>query len=99
MTNIKGYMYRVRAGSVITAATTTTNNKTFFTKKQRRPPNKKKKREKKALEELEDVPQRQYCPPENPRGDRNPECHEEQQKDVAWIHVAHLPKNAEKEHK
>jgi hypothetical protein len=33
------------------------------------------------------------------RGDRNPECHEEQQKDVARIHVAHPPKNAEKETK
>jgi hypothetical protein len=32
------------------------------------------------------MPQRQHCPPEKCRGDRNPECHEEQ-KDVALIHV------------
>jgi hypothetical protein len=45
------------------------------------------------------MPQHQHCPPEKRRGDRNPECHEEQLKDVAWIHVAHPPKNAETEHK
>jgi hypothetical protein len=45
------------------------------------------------------MPQRQHCPFEKRRGDRNPEWHEEQQKDVAWIHVAHPLKNAEKEHK
>jgi hypothetical protein len=28
-------------------------------------------------------PERQHCPPEKRRGDRNPECHEEHQKDVA----------------
>jgi hypothetical protein len=33
--------------------------------------------------EQEGMPQRQHCPPEKLRGDRNPECHEEQQKDVA----------------
>jgi hypothetical protein len=27
------------------------------------------------------MPQRQHCPPAKRRGDRNPECHEEQQKD------------------
>jgi hypothetical protein len=26
---------------------------------------------------------RRHCPPKRRRGDRNPECHEEQQKDVA----------------
>jgi hypothetical protein len=34
-------------------------------------------------EEQEGMPQRQRCPPEKRRGDRNPECHEEQLKDVA----------------
>jgi hypothetical protein len=34
-------------------------------------------------EEQEGRPQRQNCPPEKRRGDRNPECHGEQQKDVA----------------
>jgi hypothetical protein len=28
---------------------------------------------------------------------KEPECHEEQQKDVALIHVAHPPRNADKE--
>jgi hypothetical protein len=34
-------------------------------------------------EEHKGMPQRQHCPPEKHRGDRNPECHEELQKDVA----------------
>jgi hypothetical protein len=51
-----------------------------------RPPSKKRKekggknlspRNRKAM------PQHQRCPPEKRRGDKNPECHEEQQKDVA----------------
>jgi hypothetical protein len=45
------------------------------------------------------MPQRQHYPPEKRRGDRNPKCYEEQQKDVAWIHVGHPPKNAETEQK
>jgi hypothetical protein len=44
---------------------------------------KEEKRKKRKPEEQEGMPQRQYCPPEKRRGDRNPECHEEQQKDVA----------------
>jgi hypothetical protein len=34
-------------------------------------------------EEHEDMQQHHHCPPANHRGDRNLECHEEQQKDVA----------------
>jgi hypothetical protein len=34
-------------------------------------------------EEQEGMPQRQHFPPEKRRGGRNPECHEEQQKDFA----------------
>jgi hypothetical protein len=34
-------------------------------------------------EEQEGMPRRKHCPPAKRRGDRNPECHEEQQKDVA----------------
>jgi hypothetical protein len=57
--------------------------KTFLQeKKQWRPPSKKKE-ERPKPEEQEGMPQRQHCPPEKRRGDRNPECHEEQQKDVA----------------
>jgi hypothetical protein len=45
---------------------------------------KKGERKKKPKpEEQEGMPQHQRCPPEKRRGDRNPECHEEQQKDVA----------------
>jgi hypothetical protein len=44
---------------------------------------KKEERKKPKPEEQEGMPQHQYCPPEKRRGDRNPECHEEQQKDVA----------------
>jgi hypothetical protein len=51
--------------------------------KQRRPPSKKKKRGKPKPELKEGMPQRQHCPLEKRRGDRNPECHEEQEKDVA----------------
>jgi hypothetical protein len=54
--------------------------------KQWRPPSKKEERRKKKIikpEEQEDMPQHQHCPPEKRRGDKNPECHEEQQKDVA----------------
>jgi hypothetical protein len=44
---------------------------------------KEEKRKKHKPEEQEGTPQRRHCPPEKHRGDRNPECHEEQQKDVA----------------
>jgi hypothetical protein len=47
---------------------------------------KKEKREKTMPEEQEGTPQRQHCPLEKRRGERNntnPECHDEQQKDVA----------------
>jgi response regulator of citrate/malate metabolism len=40
--------------------------------------NKDEKRTKPKHEEQEGMPQRQHCPPEQRRGDRNPECHEEQ---------------------
>jgi hypothetical protein len=44
---------------------------------------KKKRRKKPKPEEQEGMPQHQHCPPEKRRGDKNPECHEEQQKYVA----------------
>jgi hypothetical protein len=44
---------------------------------------KNEKRRKPKPEEHEGMPQRQHCPPAKRRGDRNRECHEEQQKDVA----------------
>jgi hypothetical protein len=44
---------------------------------------KEENREKPKPEDKEGMPQRQHCPPEKRRGDRNPESHEEQQKDVA----------------
>jgi hypothetical protein len=44
---------------------------------------KQKKRKKPKPEEHEGMPQRPHCPLEKRRGDRNPECHEELQKDVA----------------
>jgi hypothetical protein len=48
-------------------------------KKQRRPPSKKEERRKKPKpEEQEGMPQHQHCPLEKRRGDKNPECHEEQ---------------------
>jgi hypothetical protein len=59
--------------------------------------NKEETRRKPKPEEQEGMPQRQHCRPEKRRGDRNPECHEEHQKDVAKVHVAHPPKNAEKD--
>jgi hypothetical protein len=46
---------------------------------------KEEKRKKPKPEEQEGMPQHQHCPPEKRRGDRNPECHDEQQKDVALI--------------
>jgi hypothetical protein len=55
-----------------------------YKKNQRKPPGKKNKRGRNPEpEEQEDMPLRQHCPPEKRRGDRKPECHEEQQKDVA----------------
>jgi hypothetical protein len=44
---------------------------------------KEEKRKKPKPEEQEGMPQHLHCPPEKRRGDRNPECHEEQQKDLA----------------
>jgi hypothetical protein len=44
---------------------------------------KKKRRKKPKPKEQEGMPQHQQCPPDKRRGDKNPECHEEQQKDVA----------------
>jgi hypothetical protein len=44
---------------------------------------KEEKSEKPKPEKHEGMPPRQHCPPEKRRGDRNRECHEEQQKDVA----------------
>jgi hypothetical protein len=44
---------------------------------------KEKKRKNPKPEEKEGMPQRQHCPPEKRRGERNPEYHEEQQKAVA----------------
>jgi hypothetical protein len=44
---------------------------------------KEEKRKKPKPEEQEGVPQHQHCRPAKRRGDRNPECHEEEQKDVA----------------
>jgi hypothetical protein len=58
---------------------------------------KRRKRKKLKPEEQEGMPQHQHCPPAKRRGDRNPEYHEEQRKDVALIFAAHTPKNAEKE--
>jgi hypothetical protein len=36
------------------------------------------KRKQPQPEEQEGMPQHQHCPPEKRRGDRNPECYEEQ---------------------
>jgi hypothetical protein len=44
---------------------------------------KEEKRKKPKPEKQEGMPQRQHCPLEKHRGDRNRKCHEEQQKDVA----------------
>jgi hypothetical protein len=44
---------------------------------------KEEKWEKPKLEEQEGMPHRLHCPREKRRGDRNPECREEQQKNVA----------------
>jgi hypothetical protein len=45
---------------------------------------KEEKMKKPKPEEQEGMPQRQHCPPEKRhRGDRNPENHQEQHKDVA----------------
>jgi hypothetical protein len=52
------------------------NQKNSYKKKQWRPPSKKKKKGDKNLSP-------RNCPPEKRRGDKNLECHEEQQKDVA----------------
>jgi hypothetical protein len=41
------------------------------------------RRKKPKPEEQEGMPQRQDFPPEKRRGDKNSECHEEQQNDVA----------------
>jgi hypothetical protein len=39
------------------------------------------------------MPQHQHCPPEKRRGDKNPECHEEQQKDVRRNNTNFIIKN------
>jgi hypothetical protein len=44
---------------------------------------KRYKRRKPEPEEQNGMPQHQHCPPSKHRGDRNPKCHEERQKDVA----------------
>jgi hypothetical protein len=44
---------------------------------------KEEKRKKPNPEEQEGMPQHRHCPPAKHRGDRNPQYHEEQQKDVA----------------
>jgi hypothetical protein len=44
---------------------------------------KEEKRSKPKPEEHEGMPQHQHRSPEKRRGDRNPECHKEHQKDVA----------------
>jgi hypothetical protein len=44
---------------------------------------KKERRKKPKPEGQEGMPQHQHCPPEKCRGDKNPECHEKQQRDVA----------------
>jgi hypothetical protein len=41
------------------------------------------KRKKHKPEEKEGLPQHHHCPLEKRRGDRNPECHEEEQTYVA----------------
>jgi hypothetical protein len=41
------------------------------------------KKKKPNPKEQEGMPQHRHRPPEKRRGDRNPECHEEQQKYVA----------------
>jgi hypothetical protein len=43
----------------------------------------KKERKKPKPEEKEGMPQHQHCPPAKRRGNKNPEYHEEQLKDVA----------------
>jgi hypothetical protein len=42
---------------------------------------KEEKRKKPKPEEQEGMPQRRHCPHAKRRGDKNPECHEGQQKD------------------
>jgi hypothetical protein len=59
-------------------------NSQFLTRKSSGAHQAKRRKEEKAKpEEHEGMPQHQHCPLEKRRGDRNPECHEEQQKDVA----------------
>jgi hypothetical protein len=50
-------------------------------------------------EEREGTPQHQHSPSAKSREYRNPNYHEEQQKDVALIIAAPPPKNVEREHK
>jgi hypothetical protein len=56
--------------------------------------NEEKRKRPKPEEHQEGMPQRQHCPPEKRRGDRNPEYHEEQLKDVGAILIAHPPKSS-----
>jgi hypothetical protein len=51
---------------------------------------KQEKRKKPKPEEQAGMPQRQHCPLEKCRGDRNRKCHEEHKKDVAWTLAANL---------
>jgi hypothetical protein len=52
--------------------------KQVLTRKAAEPTKQKaEKRKKPKPKEQEGTPQRQHCPPEERRGDRNPECHEE----------------------
>jgi hypothetical protein len=44
---------------------------------------KQKEEKRKKIKPEEGMPQRQHSPPAKRRGDRNPDYHEEQQKDVA----------------
>jgi hypothetical protein len=56
--------------------------KNAYKRKQWRPPSKTNKR-KKSLSPRNMKACHSVCPLEKRRGDRNPECHEEEQKDVA----------------
>jgi hypothetical protein len=61
-------------------------SKEFFLQEKAVEATKQKKeinRKKPMPEEQEGMPQRQHYPPKKRRGDRNPECHYEQQEDVA----------------
>jgi hypothetical protein len=50
---------------------------------------KEERRKKPKPEEQEGMPQHQHCPHAKRRGDLNPKCHEEQQKDTLMVVYAH----------